>query len=78
MTLCLGVIFVSGGNGAGGDGGGNSELAKNVRSFEIWCCWWSSLILMGVTWIGGRPWIGGLLLGLYAGFLGCELTIFKR
>lgn len=72
ITLCLGTIFVAGGDR------GNEITAGSINKFEVWSCWGCSLLLTVITWIGGRPWMGGILLGLYLGFLGSEFTIYRR
>jgi Ca2+/Na+ antiporter len=69
LTLCLGVVFVS---------SPDVELGEGLSVFEIWVAWLSSALLLGIVWVGGRRWIGGLLLLGYLGFLGLEFTVFRR
>jgi Ca2+/Na+ antiporter len=71
LTLCTGVIFVA-------NPEGNKELAASVITFEIWSAWVSSIALMFIVWIWARKWMGGLLLGFYAAFIGSEFIYYKR
>ncbi|PVH78329.1 hypothetical protein DL98DRAFT_254832 [Cadophora sp. DSE1049] len=84
LTLCIGIVFVGGSQGdADLDfrdplGPGTGLLTDNLVAFEVWTVWTCSILLMVVTWTGGRRWLGGLLFGLYIAFIGVELTFFKR
>jgi Ca2+/Na+ antiporter len=71
LTLCMGVILVA-------NPEGNKELAATVITFEIWSAWVSSIALMFIVWIWARKWMGGLLLGFYAAFIGSEFIYYKR
>ncbi|KAK0104837.1 hypothetical protein ONS95_005104 [Cadophora gregata] len=84
LTLCIGIVFVGGSQGdIDNDFGdppslGTGLLTDNLVAFEVWTVWACSILLMIVTWTGGRRWLGGLLFGLYTAFIGVELTFFKR
>ncbi|KAG4443441.1 hypothetical protein IFR05_001120 [Cadophora sp. M221] len=84
LTLCIGVIFVSGSQGdadtdpGSGPTPGTGLLTDNLVAFEVWTVWACSVLLMLVTWIGARRWLGALLFGLYISFIVVELTFFKR
>jgi Ca2+/Na+ antiporter len=71
LTLCMGVIFVA-------NPEGNKELSASVITFEIWSAWFSSIALMFIVWIWARKWMGGLLLGFYAAFIGSDFIYYKR
>lgn len=73
LTLCLGILFMS-----GGEGNIDARLAATLLPFEIWTTWVCSLLLLIIVWCGGRRWMGAMLLLLYAGFNWAELTVFKR
>ncbi|KAH7403685.1 sodium/calcium transporter [Cadophora sp. MPI-SDFR-AT-0126] len=84
LTLCIGLVLVGGSHGdAGTDfrdplGPGMGLLTDNLVAFEVWTVWTCSILLIVVTWTGGRRWLRGLLFGLYIAFTGVELTLFKR
>ncbi|KAH9216837.1 hypothetical protein DL95DRAFT_334970 [Leptodontidium sp. 2 PMI_412] len=86
LTLCIGIIFVSGSQGdadTDADSGsqptpGTGLLTDNLVAFEVWTVWACSVLLMLVTWIGAKRWLGALLFGLYISFVVVELTFFKR
>lgn len=86
LTLCIGIIFVSGSQGdadTDADSGsqptpGTGLLTDNLVAFEVWTVWACSVLLMLVTWIGVKRWLGALLFGLYISFVVVELTFFKR
>ncbi len=71
------MLFVSQGGGDG-DAGEKKGLVDSLLPFEIWTTWLSALLLLLVVWIGGRRWVGVLLLACYAAFWGCEFTVFRR
>jgi Ca2+/Na+ antiporter len=71
LTLCMGVILVV-------NPEGNKELAATVITFEIWSVWVSSIVLMFIVWIRARKWMGGLLLGFYAAYIGSEFIYYNR
>jgi Ca2+/Na+ antiporter len=71
LTLCMGVILVR-------NPEGSEELAATVIPFEIWSAWVSSIVLMFIVWIWARKWMGGLLLGFYAAFIGSEFMFWRR
>ena len=84
LTLCVGVVLVGGSQGdADADlkqspDTGTGLLTDNLVAFEVWTVWTCSILLMIVTWTGGRRWLGGLLFGFYIAFIGVELSFFKR
>lgn len=81
LTLCVGVIFVTNQDDTDPEeepGARRGLLAGNLVAFEVWCVWASSLFLVLITWIGARQWLGALLFGLYVGFVGTDLSYFKR
>jgi Ca2+/Na+ antiporter len=79
LTLCLGVIFVTVGEGRGRSGGGELETLRDTMvAFEIWVAWISSAIFLGIVFAGGKRWMGMVLLGLYFTFIGLEFTMFRR
>jgi Ca2+/Na+ antiporter len=71
LTLCMGVILLA-------NPEGNTELAATVITFEVWSAWVSSIALMFIVWIWARKWMGGLLLGFYAAFIGSEFIYYQR
>lgn len=73
LTLCLGIVLVS-----GREGDRHGLLEESVVTFEVWCVWGCSVVLMVSTWTGARSWMGGLLFGCYLAFLGVEFTLFRR
>ena len=73
LTLCLGVLFIS-----QGEGEYSTELGKELLAFEVGCAWACSLLLVIIVFIGGRRWLGPLLLGCYVAFIAAEFLIFKR
>ena len=70
ITLCLGIIFVV--------GNGDERLEEGMVSFEIWTAWASSALLMGIVFVGGRKWMGVLLLAAYIAFIVLEFTVYRR
>jgi Ca2+/Na+ antiporter len=73
LTLCLGVLFIS-----QGEGEYSRELGDELLGFEVWTAWACSLVLAIIVFIGGRRWMGPLLLGCYVAFIGSEFYVFKR
>lgn len=73
LTLCLGVLFISQGEGAY-----STDLGKELLGFEVWCAWTCSLVLLLIVIMGGRRWMGPLLLGFYLAFIATEFLVFKR
>jgi Ca2+/Na+ antiporter len=73
LTLCLGVLFIS-----EGEGEYSRELGDELLGFEVWTAWTCSLVLAIIVFMGGRRWMGPLLLGGYVAFIGSELYVFKR
>jgi len=70
LTLCLGIIFVV--------GNGDERLEEGVVSFEIWTAWASSAVLLGIVFVGGRKWMGAVLLAAYVAFILLEFTVYRR
>jgi Ca2+/Na+ antiporter len=73
LTLCLGVLFIS-----QGEGEDSRELGQELLGFEVWTAWTCSMVLVIIVFLGGRRWMGLLLLGCYAAFIGTEFLVFKR
>jgi len=73
LTLCLGILFIS-----RGEGDDSKELGQMLLAFEVWTAWGCSFLLAVIVFAGGRRWMGLLLLGLYAAFIGMEFTAFRR
>jgi Ca2+/Na+ antiporter len=73
LTLCLGVLFIS-----GGEGEDSKELGETLLAFEVWTAWCCSLALFVIVFVGGRRWMSPLLLGFYAAFIGMEFAVFRR
>ncbi|KAL2066857.1 hypothetical protein VTL71DRAFT_1281 [Oculimacula yallundae] len=84
LTLCIGMILVSGVHGDADDDSGRQPLpasgllTNNLVAFEVWTVWSCSVLLMLITWTGSRRWLGALLFGLYISFIAVELTHFRR
>jgi len=70
LTLCLGVVLLSGELDDGRAGG--------VSGFELVVTWVAAAVLMVVVLVGPGRWAGGVMLVLYGGFLGLEFTVFRR
>lgn len=73
LTLCIGILLVT-----GGEGDADKVLVSNLLPFEVWVTWGSSILLMIIVWVGGRRWMGGVLLMLYIAFHALELTVYRR
>ena len=73
------MIFVSVGEDGGKPGGGSvGGVSDTVVAFEIWVAWASSAIFLGIVFLGGKRWMGGVLLGLYFAFIVLEFTLYRR
>ncbi|KAK0706626.1 Sodium/calcium exchanger protein-domain-containing protein [Lasiosphaeria miniovina] len=64
VTLCGGVLFIW-------DDAGQLELGFTV--FEVFVMWVSAAIIFSIVIVGGRRWMGFVMLSLYVGFLIVEL-----
>ena len=73
LTLCLGILFIS-----QGEGDDSTDLGQELLAFEVWTAWACSLVLLLIVFIGGRRWMGPLLLGCYAAFIVSEFLVFRR
>jgi Ca2+/Na+ antiporter len=73
LTLCLGILFIS-----QGEGDDSTDLGQELLAFEVWTAWACSLVLLLIVCIGGRRWMGPLLLGCYAAFIVSEFLVFRR
>ncbi len=73
LTLCLGILFIS-----QGEGDDSTDLGRELLDFEVWTGWACSLVLLLIVFIGGRRWMGPLLLGCYAAFIVSEFLVFRR
>jgi Ca2+/Na+ antiporter len=69
LTLCAGVLFLTGDLNA---------LKGEVRAFDVLALWGSSLLLFAIVVMGGRRWMGWVLLGLYIVFIGVEFVVYGR
>ncbi|KAI9875041.1 MAG: hypothetical protein M1830_008991 [Pleopsidium flavum] len=69
LTLCLGVVLLS---------GDLDRHASSVVPFELAVTWASAAILFVVVMLGSRRWVGGVLLLLYIAFLILEFTAYRR
>lgn len=70
LTLCLGVVLLSGELDDGRAGG--------VSGFELGVTWGAAAVLLLVVVVGPGRWAGGIMLVLYGVFLGLEFTVFRR
>jgi len=70
LTLCAGVLFLAGDS--------DSLQADGVSAFEILWMWGSSVLFFAIVLIGGKRWLGWVLLGLYLAFIVCEFTLERR
>jgi Ca2+/Na+ antiporter len=73
LTLCLGILFIS-----RGEGDDSKELGQMLLAFEVWTAWGCSFLLVVIVFVGGRRWMGLVLLGFYVVFIGAEFTSFRR
>jgi Ca2+/Na+ antiporter len=73
LTLCTGVLFIS-----QGEGEDSIDLGQELLGFEVWTAWTCSMVLVIIVFMGGRRWMGPLLLGCYAAFIGSEFLVFRR
>jgi Ca2+/Na+ antiporter len=73
LTLCLGILFIS-----RGEGDDSKELGQMLLAFEVWTAWGCSFLLVVIVFVGGRRWMGPLLLAFYVAFIGAEFTSFRR
>ncbi|KAK3371461.1 Sodium/calcium exchanger protein-domain-containing protein [Lasiosphaeria ovina] len=64
VTLCGGVLFIW------GDAG---QLKLGFTLFEVFVMWVSAAIIFSIVMVGGRRWMGFVMLSLYVGFLIVEL-----
>ncbi len=69
LTLCLGVVLLS---------GDLDSHASSVVPFELAVTWVSAAIFFLVVLLGSRRWVGGVLLVLYIAFLILEFTVYRR
>ena len=69
VTLCAGVLFVS---------GDLASLKGTVTLFEVACMWASSVVLFAIVMLGGRKWMGWVLMAAYIGFIVLEFTADRR
>ncbi|KAK5660826.1 hypothetical protein OQA88_12197 [Cercophora sp. LCS_1] len=64
VTLCGGVLFIW----------GDAEALRGaVTVFELGVMWFSAVVILGVVLVGGRRWVGGVLVVAYVGFLVLEI-----
>ncbi|KAK3343947.1 Sodium/calcium exchanger protein-domain-containing protein [Lasiosphaeria hispida] len=63
-TLCGGVLFL------GGDAG---QLKVGFTLFEVAVVWLSAVLIFVIVMVGGRRWMGCVMLGLYFVFLVVEI-----
>lgn len=66
LTLCLGVVYVSG------------DDSGTITLFELAVALGSVVALAGVVFLGARRWMGAVLLVGYVLFFVLEFTVFRR
>jgi Ca2+/Na+ antiporter len=69
MTLCAGVLFVS---------GDKEKLAQGVHFGELAVMWLTSLALCACVFVGANRRVGYLLFGLYIVFLVAEFALMHK
>ncbi|MCJ1478690.1 hypothetical protein MMC13_007371 [Lambiella insularis] len=68
LTLCAGVLFLA----------GNLEaLMASVNTFDLIVTWASSAVFTVIVFVGGRRWMGVVLLSLYLAFIGVEFIFYR-
>jgi Ca2+/Na+ antiporter len=70
LTFCAGLIFASSGT--------SEELETHIIGFEVWASWGCSLLLLIIVLAGGKKWMGAIAFGLYCGWIGTELLVYRR
>ena len=65
LTLCLGVVYVSG------------DEVGEIGGFEMAVALASTVLFAMVVFLGGRRWMGGVLLLGYVAFIVQEFTVFR-
>ncbi|CAG8983581.1 hypothetical protein HYALB_00004601 [Hymenoscyphus albidus] len=64
VTLCAGVLFLA----------GDLDLLKGgIQGWELGVIWGCAVGLFAIVMIGGRRWMGWVMLVFYAGFLAVEI-----
>ncbi len=66
LTLCLGVVYVSG------------EEQGTLTPFELAVTLASAAAFVVIVFIGGRRWMGVVLILGYVAFFVLEFTVFRR
>ena len=66
LTFCLGIVYVSG------------EEARIIISFELTVTLTSATAFVITVFIGGRRWMGVILILGYMAFFVLEFTFFRR
>ncbi|KAK3683611.1 Sodium/calcium exchanger protein-domain-containing protein [Podospora appendiculata] len=64
VTLCGGVLFLW---------GDASQLQVGFSVFEALIMWLSAVVIFGIVMVGGKRWMGGVMLSFYIGFLVVEI-----
>ncbi|GAB1313101.1 hypothetical protein MFIFM68171_03311 [Madurella fahalii] len=65
FTLCGGILFLC---------GDASELELDLSLFEMLVTWLAAAVILGIVLVGGRRWMGGVMIALYLGFLVTEFV----
>ncbi|TKA69701.1 hypothetical protein B0A49_04477 [Cryomyces minteri] len=68
LTLCLGVVGLSGGEG----------MAGGVVPFELAVTWVSAALFCAIVYGNLGRWAGAVLLAAYVAFIVLEFTLFRR
>jgi Ca2+/Na+ antiporter len=68
LTLCAGILFVS---------GDKAEMVVGFHLAEVAVMWLSAAILCACVFFGANRKIGAVIMGLYIAFLVAEFTIFN-
>jgi Ca2+/Na+ antiporter len=68
LTLCAGILFVS---------GDLSTLATGIRLSELGIVWASAVLLSLAVFLGADRRVGAVFMTLYIGFLVAEFTVFR-
>ena len=66
LTLCLGVVYVSG------------NEAGTITAFELAVTLASAVAFVMIVFVGGRRWMGVVLILGYVAFFVLEFTVFRR
>ncbi|KXX73703.1 Sodium/calcium exchanger MaX1 [Madurella mycetomatis] len=65
FTLCGGIMFLC---------GDASQLELDLNLFEMLVMWLAAVVILGVVLVGGRRWMGGVMITMYLAFLVTEFA----